>query len=184
MARKSADVAKVTNEGQRMLLAVPASLAAVATAAGCTKGAAGQWRQGLKLPSDATRLRLFDLYQIPIDAWDRLGPRIIPPDDDEPRAPRSAIEAVDMQLSQLYREQREKGLSSTARAKIADTIGKQLALKARLEAARDGRDDQIVKQHPGWRRIEDLLGWLAERLELVDKPLADEFEKRLEGLAS
>jgi hypothetical protein len=87
-----------------------------------------------------------------------------------------------MQLARLYREQGDKELSSVARHKNAETIRKYIESRDALAKREELRDDHIVKAHPGWKRIEDVLRWLMRRLAVVDRGLAEELLQRVEGL--
>src|SRR5690242_19772742 len=61
------------SEGQRLLLAVPASLDAIRERVGCSKAIVSRWRRGEATPTVELRARLEAEYGIAIAAWDQ-GP--------------------------------------------------------------------------------------------------------------
>ncbi len=68
------------SEGQRLLLAVPASLDAIRIRVGCSKAIASRWRRGEATPAIEFRTRLESEYGIAVAAWDQLpADRLAPP---------------------------------------------------------------------------------------------------------
>lgn len=57
------------NEGQRLLVLSGKSQAAIAQLCGVTAPAVVRWRKGTGLPRPEQRATLFELLEIPIDAW-------------------------------------------------------------------------------------------------------------------
>jgi len=57
------------SEGQRLLLAVPASLSVVAAELGADQSAVSRWRSGLRAPGSSARLELLRAYGIPVASW-------------------------------------------------------------------------------------------------------------------
>ena len=86
------------------------------------------------------------------------------------------MEEVIEQIDQLRELQREPDLVAPARLKIADSLGKLLAIKARMERAQELLEDRIVREHPHWLRIrtaiQSALGAHPEALEAVQDALA------------
>lgn len=160
-SRAAANAPEPRTEGQRQLLEVPDSLAAIATKVGCSKPLAGFWRAGAKSPSSAMRARLEEAYAIPAPAWD-LAPGATPAaDEPEDEEPETDVEGADTlaltnaQLAAIRKALRNKKLSEAARSKKEDTYAKLLALKARLEREQELAEDRIVREHPMWRRIRE-----------------------------
>src|SRR5262245_51781341 len=76
----------IRNEGQRMLLTVPGSLAAIATEIGVkAPQVVHQWKIGAKRPAAPLRARLHTAYGIPPAAWDET------PEQPHQRARRGAL---------------------------------------------------------------------------------------------
>lgn len=148
-------------EGQRQLLEVADSLAAIATKVGCSKPLAGFWRGGSKSPSSAMRERLEEAYGIPPVAWDLAPGAAVEVEEPEDVEPETDVEGADTlaltnaQLAAIRQALRSKKLSEAARSKKEDTYAKLLALKARLERDQELAEDRIVREHPMWRRIRE-----------------------------
>lgn len=148
-------------EGQRLLRAEPGSLASIAKAVGCGRTIASAWRNGEKLPSDALRRRLRDVYGIPERAWDVVpGGLDAPPpraeeDDEVEDLDTLALAVAD--LREVRRELRRGDLTQAQRAKLRDSSQKLLALKYRLERDRELVEDRVVRGHPAWARIKDVM---------------------------
>ncbi|MBZ0120873.1 MAG: hypothetical protein K8H88_28015 [Sandaracinaceae bacterium] len=153
----------VRSEGQRLLQAVPASHAEIAAALGTTKQAVSYWRRGNKTPDLANRLVLRDRYGIAPDAWEQLpstaaagAPAAAAPPMPVRTGSETTLDEVELQLAQLHQIQ-AGSLIASERVRLADAVGKLLALKARLERERELIEDRIVREHPVWKRIRERL---------------------------
>lgn len=155
--RKPAPSTAPTSEGQRLLITRPESLSDIAKRVGCSKALVGYWRAGERLPNHEHRLALASVYAVPAESWDRAPGTTAPEQVEDDASDRSTLEAVDGQIVALYRLQRTGGLSAPARLKLADTLGKLLALKARLERDRELLEDRVVRDHPLWKRMRETL---------------------------
>lgn len=154
------------SEGQRLLCAVEGSLADVAAELGCSKQLVGYYRKGDRPPSELHRAELERIYDIPRSSWDQhVGASA------EKQAPArlhlptlaadSTLEGVNKLLTALDKFQAEGALTPSSLLKFADIIGKQLALRARLERDRSLLEIRIISEHPKWPLI---VGALREAL--------------------
>ncbi len=155
-------------EGQRRLLEVPDSLSVIAAAVGVGKTVVSYWRSGEKLPGPGPRARLREAYGIEPADWERVpGARPAPAraasssssaSSAGPAAPPAGkpttIAEVDEQLRMLRELQEEPGLVPSERVRLADSMGKLLAIKARLERDAELLEDRIVREHPFYGRLE------------------------------
>ena len=66
--------AESRSEGQRLLAAVPGSLAKLGAAAGVSRQLVSYWKRGEKLPTPANRAKLQKAFGIDPAAWDRRPP--------------------------------------------------------------------------------------------------------------
>lgn len=146
-------------EGQRLLCEVEATGPEIAERLATTKQTISHWRTGRSVPSPAQRAALQLAYGIPASAWD-----CVPAGDDDedeeapPARPKrstkaTTLEEVNAQIDQLLALQDEPGLVPSAKLKIADSMGKLLAIKARLERDAQLLEDRVVREHPRWRTI-------------------------------
>lgn len=162
----AAAVAAPRTEGQRLLLEVAASQAEVAAAVGASRAAVGFWRRGEKLPGATARAKLKAAYGIDPTAWDRkVGAPASRPAASTASAPTSApkrlsaraststLDEVNEQLEMLRALQRDDELLAGERVRLADSVGKLLAIKARLERDQELLEDRIVRQHPFYARL-------------------------------
>lgn len=152
----------VTNEGQRLLLALKAKRAEVADACGVSGPLVSQWKSGSKRPTGAARRALADTYGIDPGAWDRApgttgasslpagskAPPALPADGCKPTTLGEVVEQLE-----LLRAMRSEDLVHSERLKLEDTIQKVSALKARLEREAELFEDRAVKAAPFWRRV-------------------------------
>lgn len=60
------------SEGQRLLLAVPATLKSIAAACGVGYTSVIEWRYGRSMPSPACRAAMYAAYEIPAPSWSML----------------------------------------------------------------------------------------------------------------
>lgn len=157
-ARKPAATAP-TSEGQRLLCAVEGSLADIAAELGCSKQLVGYYRKGDRQPSDLHRTELERIYDIPAASWDQLvggsaKEKATPARLNLPTlAAESTLEGVNKLLTALDKFQAEGALTPSTLLKFADIIGKQLALRARLERDRALLELRIITEHPKWPLI-------------------------------
>lgn len=171
-APSSTTVVDVRTEGQRLLLAVPGSHAEVAAAVDGSKQAVSYWRRGEKTPGATARGRLRDAFGIDPGAWDRkpiTSPATAPAASPAPAPPSppietqpaaaaagsklSTLEEVETQIAELRKLQGENGLLASERVRLADSMGKLLAIKARLERDNELLEDRVVRKHPFWARV-------------------------------
>lgn len=163
-AKRAAADPEVQSEGQRLLLEQPGSHAEVAAAVGCSKQMVSYWRRGEKRPGRASRTKIAAVFGIDPSAWERApgaSPAPAPPAPEAP-APRhrpapvgkpSTLDEVEQQLSMLRELQRDDALLASERVRLADSVGKLLAIKARLERDQELLEDRVVRQHPFWARV-------------------------------
>lgn len=150
-------------EGQRLLLAVTGSQAEIAATLDVAKSAVGFWRRGAKTPGPAARAKLKAAYGIDPRTWEQPpGARATAPATTSdakappkpPRAPRAKIvttlDEAQEQFEILRELQEDPDLMSSEKVRLADSIGKILAIKARLERDKELLEDRIVREHPMW----------------------------------
>lgn len=158
----------VRSEGQRLLLAVQASLSEIGEQIGTHKVSVGEWRRGEKTPGPAMRAALEASYAIPRASWDLSPARVGAPDgtveyprtagrvDERAEGDRelSTLEECNALIRSTKRAAAEgEALLPSERVKLNDTLAKLLALRARLERENDMLEDRIVREHPLWQRI-------------------------------
>lgn len=157
------------NEGQRLLLLVPDSLATIADEVGCSKPLAGFWRQGKNLPSPDFRAKLERAYRIPRAAWDRkpAGAELDEDDeelddededeeDNEPTPDYGTLADTLEQIRAIKDELARGGLTDAVRARYRDTLVRQLRLKASIE--RDHvQAEKLFLKGPRWRAFRERL---------------------------
>lgn len=156
----------VRTEGQRRLLEIVDSLAVIAEKCGVGKTVVSYWRSGAKLPGPSPRRSLSDVYGIDPSDWER-EPALARSESQaarstpEPSAPRigkpTTLEEVEDQLRMLRDLQYDDGLVPSERVRLADSVGKLLAIKARLERDQELLEDRVIREHPFWRRIKEAI---------------------------
>ena len=170
-------------EGEAMLRAVPASISRIARELALrSRQSVHLWRHGLKLPSQAARARMRDVYSIPVEAWDRPSdaPGVTGPattassSSDEPPTPVWAISEIqastaaaigvsatlaDTQalIDEVRRKRDTTGLSAIDYMRIVRMEAQLLRQKAGLELAAEQVDDRIVRNNPRWRQLRESL---------------------------
>lgn len=153
--------AQVRNEGQRLLMAVPASLRDIAAKSKTTRQAVSMWRRGEKLPSASVRAALEAAYAIPFDAWD-LGAELYqatgeqttrsePPRNDA----RRSIEWVNENLEIVGTELRRR-LVPVAKARFLDQQLKWLKYRDELRREEELREARYL-QHPRYLAMKQRL---------------------------
>jgi hypothetical protein len=155
----------VRSEGQRMLMAVTGSLAAIALEVGAkSAGMVHYWRTGEKLPSPIARARMQEALGIPAGAWSlRPGGTLEGPAPLEPPASTTppkkpariptTLEDVLALLATIRKDRMRDGLMPAERVKLADAEARILALRARLEDAAQFSEARYVTSHPAWIRL-------------------------------
>ncbi len=176
-------------EGQRRLLEVPDSLSTIAERCGVGKTVVSYWRSGVKTPGPGPRGALRDAYGIDPGDWD-LRPSTGSTRPQSPthrvQAPRPApsgkpttLEEVEEQLTHLYALQGQDVEPSVA-VRLADSVGKLLAIKARLERENELLEDKVVRSHPFWRRLKAAVLEALKRHPDAARDVAEALE-RVEG---
>ena len=150
----------IRSEGQRLLIERGGSLEDIAVATGCSRQAALFWRSGAKVPSDATRERLREAFDIPVTAWG-VKPGGKPPAARESAPPLSGTPTSLEDCLALHRVIRRarngENLTTAERVRLADTEARVLAIRHRLEAEAQLLEDRFVREHPGWQRLKAAL---------------------------
>lgn len=139
------------------------------------------WTNGVTRPAVPARARLWAAYEIPSHAWNQrhypAGPQAAPPASSdaakgEPSAstpppgdaftaplvaapgPRpSTLEQCYAVLDSLRAAALTPNLIASERIKLADSEGRMLALRAKLERDAERGEDRIVREHPEWARL-------------------------------
>lgn len=183
MSNTTVYVTPPITQGEAMLRAVPASIARIARELAVrSRQSVHLWRHGLKLPSQAARARMRDVYSIPVETWDR------PPDPPGVGAPATAasssssptptpVRAIsEMQAStaaaigvsatladtqalidEVRRKRATPGLSALDYMRVVRMEAQLLRQKAGLELAAEQVDDRIVRNNPRWRQLREAL---------------------------
>jgi hypothetical protein len=180
MSNTTVYVTPPVTQGEAMLRAVPASIARIARELAVrSRQSVHLWRHGLKLPSQAARARMRDVYSIPVETWDR------PPDPPGERVPAttassstptpvraiSEIQAsaaavngasatlADTQalIDEVRRKRAAPGLSALDYLRVVRMEAQLLRQKAGLELAAEQVDDRIVRNNPRWRQLREAL---------------------------
>lgn len=168
----SAAAPVLRTEGQRLLLAVDGSHTTVAARIGATKQSVSYWRRGEKAPGPKARAALLEAYGIEPAAWEA-QPGSPPPQSStrskRTRAPSpppkvpgrpsgaSTLDEVEVQLGILRELQRNESLLPSERVRLADSVGKLLAIRARLERDQELLEERIVLEHPFWGRLKSTI---------------------------
>lgn len=155
---KKAAPKKPKTEGQRQLVALDCTDAVIAQKVGCSRGLAGHWRRGVRVPSDAMRHKLELLFGIPKLSWDvapgaELPASASPAPEFELSGDDDVLAITKQQLLEVRVALQVKDLAPPAASKLRDTSAKLLALRSRLELARELQEDRIVREHPEWQRV-------------------------------
>ncbi len=155
----------VRTEGQRLLLAVPGSLELIGDSIGATKQAVALWRSGARAPGPQWRRAMHERFGIPPEAWGRTPlpdgwtpsapTRFTAPlaDDAEP----TPLDDVRRLLRSLREQLEQPNLLARERAQLSDAFAKALAQRERLEQARAMSEQRTVAEHPGWKRLRDVI---------------------------
>lgn len=157
----------VRSEGQRLLLAVDATLDEIQNACGASRPSVVDWRFGRATPNTSSRAALWNAYEIPAPSWNQLpvgmrpanghtAPAITPapaPPTNGHTGPPSSIDETAALLGQIRRQLEATDILPSDRARITDTYTKTLALQHRLQREVDMTEDRIIREHPTWQRI-------------------------------
>jgi hypothetical protein len=172
----------IRSEGQRLLLAVKATLTELQNACGASRQTVIDWRFGRATPNPAGRAALWNAYEIPAPSWGRLpsGMRPDPPLDPPatlpapaatpapaaPAAPTnghavpaavvsapSSLDETAALLGQIRRQLEATDILPSDRVRITDSYTRTLALQHRLQREVDLTEDRIIREHPTWQRI-------------------------------
>ena len=171
-------------EGERRLRAVDESTSQVAARLGKSKQTVSCWRRGTKLPSPASRALLEEAYGIERTAWDRTPAKVkaktakakapkeppakaAPPPPPRPESP-TLLQEVEWELAVLRQLSEDKDLSASVRARLSDSRTKLISLRARLEREQELVEDRLVREHPMWLRIREVLEDFVKRLKPED----------------
>jgi transcriptional regulator with XRE-family HTH domain len=150
------EVSGPVNEGQRLLLAVNASLGAIAERVGVSKTTASYWRSGRKLPSTEARRELERAYRIHPSAWDRKpGPSApaLARVEDVAASGETTIDLVNRR-QRIYAEMVENDkLSAPDRLRAGALEAKMIDTRRQLE--RDARLEEanLVQKSAQWAQV-------------------------------
>lgn len=176
----------VRSEGQRMLLHVTGSLAAIAHEVGAkSPQSVLDWRNGHRQPNPAAKARMDAVFGIPRRAWSLLPSTVTNGAADlaadpanlatnatnptesttqlvaaaaEPTGPPpTTLEDCLQLLAVIRRDRNQPGLMAGERVKLADTEARILALRHRLEREAELSEDRLVREHPAWQRLKRLV---------------------------
>lgn len=146
------------------------------------------WLHGTKTPATGARERISATFGIPCEAWD--APTTAPPDQSTATptpAPASATREIGAPLAELDRllhelEARVPHLTPTQYLKALDTRAKLIAQRAKIMRDVELSEDRIVREHPAFVRLCDLiLGALEQHPQAalaVSRALADDRERK------
>lgn len=142
-------------EGQRMLLHVSGSLAAIAKAIGVKSSQTVlHWRNGRSIPGPAVRAQMQLALGIPIQAW------TCRPADQEPHEapsieelPKTSLHECLELLSVIRRDRNQPNLLPGERSKLVDAEARILKLRSDLEMRAELSEDRYVREHPAWLRV-------------------------------
>ena len=147
---------KVKTEGQRLLLEVSGTEGEMAKSLGCSPAVVGHWKRGRRVPQDgAARQKLNLLFGIPPRAWDVKPGEAIEPKQQDPAGGQgsSTLEITCSQIAAIETALGNEALTDTNAARLRDTLGKMLALRARMERDSALEEDRVVREHPEWLRV-------------------------------
>lgn len=151
-------------EGQRMLLHVTGSLAAIARTVGAkSPQSVLDWRNGVKLPHPQARATMQAMLGIPIDAWQRIPLQTAQSAQEsvelaplEPLPQTSLHECLEL-LALIRRDRAQPTLLPGERSKLIDAEARILKLRADLEERAELSEDRYVREHPAWIRARNEL---------------------------
>ncbi len=182
MAARSPAVV-IRSEGQRMLLAVTGTLAAIAEEIGCkSPQTVHAWKSGEKIPSASARAQMWTAFGIPQRAWSvRPGGSLEPEPQHDPAqielaknaAAPSTLDDCLALLTVIRRDRMQTGLMPSERVKLAGAEASILSLRARLEQAAEFAEARYVVQHPSWLKLKRAIVKALEPHPIAAKAVAD-----------
>jgi hypothetical protein len=148
----------IRSEGQRMLIAVTGTLAAIGAEVGAKANMVFTWKTGSKVPSANARARMQEAFGIPARAWSVLPGGTLSEDPataalQPGAAAPSTLEDCLALLSVIRRDRQQAGLMPGERVRLAGAEAQILALRAKLEQAAELAESRYVVQHPAWLRL-------------------------------
>lgn len=166
-AAPSAQPGGAATEGQRLLLAVTGTTQEIANACGVSRSSVSHWRSGRKAPALVARAALERAFGIPRITWDRKTGWTPPPPGTSGGggAPKAAdalegavttLDEVNGRLAALRALEDGEELTPAELLKLADTEGKLLSIKLRIERDEELREDRIVRS-PMWIRFRTVI---------------------------
>lgn len=153
------------SEGQRMLLAVTGSLAAIAAECGAkSPESIAEWKTGAKQPSASARARIQTAFGIPQRAWSVRPGGTLDPEPEKLAQTVGAVAGVSSAapttlddcmalLAVIRRDRMQTGLMPSERVKLADAEARILGLRARLEDNERLAESRYVTGHPAWVKL-------------------------------
>lgn len=166
-------------EGQRMLLHVSGSLAAIAKAIGVkSPQTVLHWRNGRSIPGPEVRAQMQVVLGIPIQAWTKRPADQEPPDeptvDDLPKT--SLHECMEL-LTVIRKDRNQPHLLPGERSKLVDAEARILKLRADLEARAELSEDRYVREHPAWLRVRNELARVLAPFPEAARAVAEALER-------
>ena len=165
-------------EGQRMLLHVSGSLAAIAKTIDVkSPQTVLRWRNGSATPRMEERARMQVVFGIPIQAWMK-RPEGDKPDtvDDDSLPPNSMTHAEEL-LHVTRRERSVPHLLTSEKAKLIAVEAGLLKMRADLEARAELSEDRYVREHPAWMRIRNELARVLAPFPEAARAVAEALER-------
>lgn len=171
-------------EGQRMLLAVTGSLAAIAGEIGGKPQTVHAWKTGAKLPSAQARTRMQEAFGIPAKAWTvrpgGTGGALESTEEQPPvdaAALPSTMEHCLSLLVVIQRLRNQPGLMPSELNKLIDTESRLLQQRARFEEIAKFAEARYVSEHPAWIRLKRVILKALEPHPLAAKAVAEAIEQ-------
>lgn len=177
-----ATVPVLRSEGQRMLLHVSGSLAAIAKAIGVkSPQTVLHWRNGRSIPSPELRAQMQVVLGIPIQAWTkRPGGQEAEADaasDVEESPPGTSLEECLELLNTIRKDRHQPNLLPGERSKLIDAEARILKLRSDLEQRAELSEDRYVREHPAWLRIRNELSRVLVQYPEAARAVADALER-------
>lgn len=190
-----------TTEGQRLLQVATRgkSLSTIArelSLQGGQRASVGHWLNGDKRPKPPNRAAMWDRYQIPIAAWDHhphaaaangngnghaLATAHGHTGHSDTGAPPTTLQDCLAVLALLRVERNKPNLLASERIKLAESEGRLLALRMRLERDHERLEDRIVREHPAWKRLMRLMCEVLAKHPAALADMATALEERLDN---
>jgi transcriptional regulator with XRE-family HTH domain len=135
-------------EGQRLLRAVPGSLADIASRIGCgSRQSVAAWKNGSYVPDDKYRQLLAIHFGIPYTSWSPIGTD----DTEEDDGSASAQGDYEELLRGLRRQLRRGGLTPKEQLQFTEAIESIAWKKDRTDRDRELQEDRIIREHEKWK---------------------------------